>query len=336
MQEVQRDLDKQKKSIEDVNKALASPQFRRFAAERLRLAKMEEVSRQRELREVGRIRWQSLSMYEKMREASGRFFKAGEDGWKKLTGAAILGFSAYGMFSAGLSGTSEGFAISHRFQLLAREITQLFLPAIRAVIDWLGRLVEWFRRLSGLQQRMIGSTVLWTLGLIGLIVVFKGLGMAIAALSANPLLAIAGVLGIIIAQMQQLKSLGGGGGSSNKDLMRTASFAIIGALLGNLPGALIGVVIGAMMSGSDSGSAIGGALGGKQKRDELSAMKPMYEQVQESYRRVQLAAVSQTIGGDKPEEVTAKTVTDILILLRQSLQMIQKQPGVRNLIPFAP
>lgn len=75
-------------------------------------------------------------------------------------GAAVAGLqmvtaAAHSWVSAGLSGTSQGNALSMQFTLLSHQIAGVFVPTINLVIHSIERLTAWFRSLDGNQQAMI-------------------------------------------------------------------------------------------------------------------------------------------------------------------------------------
>ncbi len=113
---------------------------------------------------------------------------------------------------AGFQGTSAGEALSLRFQMLSREIANLFLPALIKLVEWLDRVIGWFHKLSGAAQTAIGVTVLVTAALVGLAVAlpfvaagFKALAAGItAALSATGIGALLPLIGAILVVIAPL------------------------------------------------------------------------------------------------------------------------------------
>lgn len=122
-----------------------------------------------------------------------------------LSSAAILGF-----VRAGLSGTTAGEALSLQTQQLSREIAQLFLPAIQSAIRAVTGLVNWFKDLTGEEQRAIGAVTGISVAMLGLAAIgprIVGMVQAVnnvfAALSANPILLIVGGLAALLASTEE-------------------------------------------------------------------------------------------------------------------------------------
>jgi len=133
-----------------------------------------------------------------------------------------------GFVRAGLAGTTAGEALHLRFQLLSREIAQLFLPAINKAIGAVGALVDWFRRLSGEQQVSIGRWTAAAAAALGVAAVLPkvaaGVGLVAAALRA-----LAGSLGGPLALFLGLTAgavvLGGGAGWDKLAVSMLRAFA---------------------------------------------------------------------------------------------------------------
>ncbi len=120
-------------------------------------------------------------------------------GWGLAAEAAVLGF-----VRAGLAGTAQGNYLAIQFERLSREVAGIFLPAVEKLIEYLEKTVNWFRGLSGAQQDAIMKWTLWgtaalaaavllpilKAGFMALIVVVKGLSVALYGLAMNPVLLI--------------------------------------------------------------------------------------------------------------------------------------------------
>ena len=61
---------------------------------------------------------------------------------------------------AGLTATAEGERIAYLFGMISREVASVFLPIIRDLINVLQRVLNFFRSLTGEQQRLISMLVL--------------------------------------------------------------------------------------------------------------------------------------------------------------------------------
>lgn len=162
----------------------------------------------------------SSSMLAGAASAGGGFF-GGAEQTKKIAEAQKEVAAAFerskqsimGWAQAGLAGTTMGERLTFQQQLLRREITQLFLPAIEKVSEWLWKVTQYFRDLSGEQQTAIGKWLLTGAAMLGVLTVmprmiagleqvsktFKALGLA---MSANPFVAVGAALAVILAQSE--------------------------------------------------------------------------------------------------------------------------------------
>ncbi len=128
----------------------------------------------------------------------------------------LTGFALRGIWASG-AGQVMGFQLEE----ISRQIASLFVPQIMAVINGLARLVGWFQALSGEQQKQLRQWGLFAAGLtltamilpkviagaMGLITAFKGLKIALFALSAHPLVLIATVIAAIVIATVGWKNL---------------------------------------------------------------------------------------------------------------------------------
>lgn len=106
----------------------------------------------------------------------------------------IMGTALYGLARAGLSGTTQGAALSVRFQQLSRELAALFLPQINAAITGMGRLVQKFQELDGRGQDFVAS-------MIGVAAAIK------LAFSGHPILAAATGMAALVMNTKEGKDL---------------------------------------------------------------------------------------------------------------------------------
>ena len=123
--------------------------------------------------------------------------------------SAVMGWA-----QAGLAGTTWGERLLFQQQLLRREITQLFLPAIEKVSQWLDQLILRFQRLTGEQQQAIGKWLMTGTAMLGTLVILprviaavEGLAKSWKALtlvvSANPFLLAAAGLTVLMARTEE-------------------------------------------------------------------------------------------------------------------------------------
>lgn len=95
---------------------------------------------------------------EKVRDGAEEVGKAAVSGFNKAQSALIT------LTRAGLAGTVQGEALALRLQLIGREIASVFVPQIQAAVAGLGKLVEVMRSLNGEQQANLAG---WLLGAAG-------------------------------------------------------------------------------------------------------------------------------------------------------------------------
>lgn len=136
---------------------------------------------------------------ERTRELQERMKKAADEAaerWARVK-AVITGVfaaataSIVGFVRSGISGTTMAEYMGLQWQLLSREIAQLFVPVMFKVIEVVQRATSWFRSLSGDQQNFLGRLLLVAGGLGILIKLFPivvgGIRAIGAAIAANPI-----------------------------------------------------------------------------------------------------------------------------------------------------
>jgi hypothetical protein len=106
-----------------------------------------------------------------------------------------------GFVRAGLEGSTAGVKLSYSTQMLERQIASVFLPAIETVIGKIQALTEWFRGLSGEQQRVIARFTGLGLAALAAAKVVPRLADALKVVGVgSPLLLVAGGLAAILAR----------------------------------------------------------------------------------------------------------------------------------------
>lgn len=155
-----------------------------------------------------------------------------------LQKAAAAGERAFGGLSqtvltwvrAGLQGTTTGEQLGVQFQLLSREVANLFIGPLNKLIGGIQAVTNWFRSLDGSTQRLIGSVLTWGVVLAGAAAVIprvigglQGIGAAMGLILAHPLIAVTAALVAIFARTEEGR----------------AAFARLGSALANLFGPLI-------------------------------------------------------------------------------------------------
>ncbi len=138
-----------------------------------------------------------------------------------LQKAAAAGERAFGGLSqtvltwvrAGLQGTTTGEQLGVQFQLLSREVANLMIGPMDALISGVSRITNWFRSLDGSTQRQLGSLLAWGVGLYAASGALAKLAGGLSAVNGlfklfatNPLVAI---VAAIAAAVIQSKGLGG-------------------------------------------------------------------------------------------------------------------------------
>lgn len=135
--------------------------------------------------------------------------KKAADGLGGLSRGGLLAGAAYayatsklmGFVRAGLEGTTAGVRLSYSTQMLQRQIASVFLPAIEAVIGKIQALTEWFKGLSGEQQRVIARFTGLGLAALAAAKVVPRLADALKVVGVgSPLLLVAGGLAAILAR----------------------------------------------------------------------------------------------------------------------------------------
>jgi hypothetical protein len=226
-------------------------------------------------------------------------------------GFAVMTVGITGFVTAGLSGTALGERLTFQLSMLSREIANVFLPVIESISNGLQRLIDWFRSLTGEQQNSIaywsvfGITVLGIVGTIGkVIAIVRELKTALAGLAivqallngltlnfaaiAGGIAAVALVGGTLaLANEAGKAATGGATASSGKGGSRTGApqikeFDKLGRPIYYEPGEISNV----------TGQPIRGGVA----RNQLDNASSGFSSLQETFRRVQLAALRQNVG----------------------------------------
>jgi hypothetical protein len=127
----------------------------------------------------------------------------------------------YGFVQAGFSASASGQVFGYQMQELQRQIASLFVPQIRAVLDYMGQLVRWFQTLTGEQQAsmrrwalLAGSIMAAVMilpkliaGFQALALVIRGAGVAMTLLSAHPLVLIAMLVAALIVMTMDWRAI---------------------------------------------------------------------------------------------------------------------------------
>jgi hypothetical protein len=257
--------------------------------------------------------------------------------------AAMVGFAR-----AGLSGTTHGAALSLRFQMLSREITQLFLPAIEGGIMVIGKLVQWFRRMDGQAQAaagaILGIGVALKVALLGHPIMALVVGMASFVLSTkegHELLkqladigkSLANIFGpILSAALSDLKYALEGIVSGARELaviMRGVAQDMTRSRSGNTPRWWLAIApswLGGASSPEELAGSVGGrtrpaAPGGPTPRRELTPAGGQWEGFEQTFRRIQSLGVTTDIPNQQLAE--QRRTNEIL---NRVLQMMGMRP----------
>lgn len=190
-----------------------------------------------------------------------------------ISSASVLGF-----VRAGLQGTYEGERLSLAFQRLNQQLAAIFLPVIKAVTDGLQRMTAWFRSLSGAQQDMIMKTVGWTLALLGVAVVLTKI-MVIA----NPIVLALGAIALAIAKIVEAFQ----GASISVEEFNDRAVESITNAGQNLLSAFDPEAVQERLQRARE--QMRNQAGGAGHRD-VTATGAKFENVQETFRRIQQAA----------------------------------------------
>ncbi len=176
------------------------------------------------LREISQMLTDVNAKTGNLGDVSGRMAKQQTGAWAAISEAIkkaagnLLGFAAIatgasagltGIVLVGMRGTAEMERLGFSFQMLTREVANIFTPAIHAVIDTVQRVLVSFRSLTGDQQALVRNFV----GAAGAALAFATVAGMIApklemiasaaralwaGMAANPLLGVAAALGAVL------------------------------------------------------------------------------------------------------------------------------------------
>lgn len=254
-----------------------------------------------------------LQQFNALNEQMGKQAEAARklsDRWRTLNAAfSTAGGIVGGFVRQGLAGTTMGERLNLQFQLLSREIANMFIPVLQKIVGVLQHVTTWFRSLSGPQQEMIGNVLALAVAarvlapaLTTVTTLLKGVGAALAILQAHPLVAIATAIAGLI-------TLTGTWG----DVLETvgAVFGRIGGFLSDLDERLTGGAVGRFLSGAWERVRDFLGLGGGQRREgsdrhELANVTRGPESFAASFTRFQTAAL-RTGQGNAPERTATAT-----------------------------
>jgi hypothetical protein len=176
-----------------------------------------------------------------------------------------------GFVRAGVAGTTMGELLSLRMEMLSRQIGSLFVPELQAASDAIGRAVDWFRALSGEQQRNIARWIEGGLAALAtatiLPKVFAGITLVVTGLKSLTAAwlgvgaATGGLLPLLGAVLSGLAALTVGSEAGRKgfmglfDVVRPLLVAI-GRIIGELADGLRPVMAELVALGKDFGSSL--------------------------------------------------------------------------------
>jgi hypothetical protein len=174
------------------------------------------------------------------------------------TAFTMLAGGVTGFVAAGLRGTTEGAALTLRFQILSREIAGVFLPVVYKIIDAVESVIGWFKGLDKSQQDFIMNL---TLGAIA--------GLGVAKVLGGPLL---GAINAAIGGIQLLTAAG-------------LELNVVTAGIPILIGAIV-TAVGALAVGTETGRSVV-----KQLWEGLKKLWEMTEPIRE-----QIAGLARQVG----------------------------------------
>lgn len=179
MRDIGKELTRAKGRAQLLNKHLNDGTYQKaanqLAAIRRQYAAMGQAARFQDLiAEHGRFGASLITIQERM---AGLTRAAG-------VGFGVLTATTMGWVTAGMQGTVEAYRLQMGFTQLSREIAGVFKPTIDDATSAVYKASQWFRGLSGSQQETIRTTVLWSAGLMGGVLVLNMTVKAVAALRA--------------------------------------------------------------------------------------------------------------------------------------------------------
>ncbi len=197
---------------------------------------------------------------------------------------------------AGLSGTTMGERLGLQFQLLSREIASLFIPVLERVIDVLQSVTSWFRNLSGPQQSFIGGIAAAGIALVAVAAIIpriigglQGMAAVFTLLSANPFVALVGLIAALLVGTESGRSALGRLAAAFGPIVTAvgqlfAALKPVIDLLGNVVGA-VADFIGGIASGIASGiEAVTDFLGFTSEADRRRSAQQQAQQRQQAGR----------------------------------------------------
>ncbi len=197
---------------------------------------------------------------------------------------------------AGLSGTTMGERLGLQFQLLSREIASLFIPVLERVIGVLQSVTSWFRNLSGPQQSFIGGIAATAIALVAVAAIIpriigglQGMAAVFTLLSANPFIALVGLIAALLVGTESGRSALGRLAAAFGPIVTAvgqlfAALKPVIDLLGNVVGA-VADFIGGIASGIASGiEAVTDFLGFTSEADRRRSAQQQAQQRQQAGR----------------------------------------------------
>ncbi len=227
-------------------------------------------------------------------------------------GAAVAGFqmltsAVRGWVNAGLAGTAQGNLLAAQFQLMSREIASVFVPTIQLVTRGIQALTDWFRNLTGPQQRMIEHFV-QAAGVI--VLVNQGLGrlsgavLSFAQATVGGMVSAAGaILTTLVPAIGTLvTSIVTGSGIASAALgVATAGISVLVGLAGAAVSALVSLGLAGATMGA--GIAVGTSAGRSALGGLLDSLRPLAQALAQLGSRLQqslapvLAQLGDSFGG---------------------------------------
>ncbi len=197
---------------------------------------------------------------------------------------------------AGLSGTTMGERLGLQFTLLSREIASLFIPVLERVIGVLQSVTSWFRNLSGPQQAFIGGIAATAIALVAVAAIIpriigglQGMAAVFTLLSANPFIALVGLIAALLVGTESGRSALGRLAAAFGPIVTAVGqlFAALKPVI-DLLGSVVGAVadfIGGIASGIASGiEAVTDFLGFTSEADRRRSAQQQAQQRQQAGR----------------------------------------------------
>lgn len=205
-------------------------------------------------------------------------------------------------------GTAEGERFAELMSQLTREIAAVFLPVIEMVMDVVNQMIAGFRSLGGEGQNAIAALLAFT-GPLGMFIS----GVIASEAFRDSLVKVANVLGRLASAVGELALP-----------VIEAAFNAIAMVLENVIIPALELMVELFERARKVAEMLGlveakNAEKDKQKRRQVGAPGGQFEDVQQTFKRIQEAALKTGTGSMDPQERAAKAAEEMNAKMGESL-----------------